>query len=75
MEYAIPPDLEAFAKVLNRDLVPVLVEKYESKDGEIAYRIASSELVVLPPEDTEQGKISEGHSDARGSLPVISANS
>ena len=56
---AIPQDLEAFAKVLNRDLVPVLVEKYESKDGEIAYRIASSKLVVLPPEDMEKGKISE----------------
>jgi len=59
---AVPPDLEVFSEVLNRDLIPVLVEKYKSADGEVAYRIASSKLMVLPedqlPEDSKT-KITE----------------
>jgi hypothetical protein len=61
---AIPPDFDVWAKMLNRDVVPIVIEKFkEVQSGKVAYLVTSSRLIASPeiPEEEERAeKATEG---------------
>lgn len=56
---AIPPDFDGWAKTLNRDVIPIVIEKYkEVQSDKVAYLVSSTRLIASPdlPEEVERAE-------------------